>query len=152
MKQMIKNHREIETLEDFIYYDKASGKIKIKKELDLEVPITTKLYNHIIRLSRTNDVEDDPYLVIMFQSNKETYTKAEFEVFVKNVATVNNNPSLGIPCVAYNGGYDTQNGAYLLYFNSYNSKFLGTKTQGTGTHNIDFGTSFAYYEIVSKQI
>lgn len=51
MKQMIKNHREIETLEDFIYYDKASGKIKIKKELDLVVPIGISLYRHAITVT-----------------------------------------------------------------------------------------------------
>lgn len=33
MKQMISNHREIESLEDFIYYDKSSGKIVIKKPI-----------------------------------------------------------------------------------------------------------------------
>ena len=31
MKQMINNHRTIESLEDFIYYDKTSGKIIFKK-------------------------------------------------------------------------------------------------------------------------
>ena len=52
MKQMISNHREIESLEDFIYYDKSSGKIVIKKELDLAVPISaTKLYLHKIQIN-----------------------------------------------------------------------------------------------------
>ena len=39
MKQMISNWKEIESLEDFLYYDKESGKIKIKKEIDLAVPL-----------------------------------------------------------------------------------------------------------------
>ena len=33
MKQMINNHREIESLHDFIYFDKATGKIVIKKPI-----------------------------------------------------------------------------------------------------------------------
>lgn len=41
MKQMIKNHREIESLEDFVYYDKSTGKIVIKKPLDLANPSPT---------------------------------------------------------------------------------------------------------------
>ena len=36
MKQMIKNHREIETLEDFIYYDKASGKCIATKIIPID--------------------------------------------------------------------------------------------------------------------
>lgn len=33
MKQMIKNHETIESLEDFIYFDKNVNKIKLKKEI-----------------------------------------------------------------------------------------------------------------------
>lgn len=36
MKQMIKNWVQIESLENFVYFDKATGKVKITKPLDNE--------------------------------------------------------------------------------------------------------------------
>lgn len=170
MKQMISNHREIESLENFLYYDKATGKVKIKKQLDLTFStgaisqviglnssgnlvkgsVSSALYNHIVNVSRTGDYEDDPFIIIEFVSTKATYTKAEFEAFIKNVATI---PSLGAPylglqCLGYNAGYAAaKEGNYFLYWDGTN--FGAKKLSG---NTINLGTSFNTFSIVSKQI
>ena len=91
MKQMIKNHREIETLEDFIYYDKASGKIKIKKELDLAVPIPTgkTIYKHSIKC--TNSDDDDYWFVLYTTSNEKLETIAKIAEVMRIASLGGNN-------------------------------------------------------------
>ena len=75
MKQMIKNWSQIESLEDFVYYDKTSGKIKVKKELDLAVPISggTQLYKHTIKVGNV--------VILIISSESELYSDNYMEVF-----------------------------------------------------------------------
>lgn len=93
MKQMISNHSEIESLQDFIYYDKVSGKIKFKKGVNLtvsdgviskvlgvdssgnmvkgEVSGGTKLYKHTmtISISMSGTTVDNLPLVLIATNN-----------------------------------------------------------------------------------
>lgn len=60
MKQMIKNWKTIESLEDFIYFDKETGKIKLKKDIDgiatkQELEVCSKIF---ITEDDFNDIND----------------------------------------------------------------------------------------------
>lgn len=79
MKQMIKNHEAIESLEDFIYYDKSSGKIKLKKQIDGVGG--TQLYKHVISLF--NDPENEGTLVV-YSKKSTAYTTVQsiFEDYI----------------------------------------------------------------------
>lgn len=142
MKQMIKNHREIESLEDFIYYDKASGKIKIKKELDLAFPVGKKLYIHFVTISKTNDVEDYPNIGFNFISGDATVDKTKIENYIKKVASTNASYK-GIHGLGSQDGYTySEQGPYGIYFlnNHFYAGYLGNANKPV----IDFGNTIPY--------
>ena len=114
-----------------------------------EIEAGGKIYNHIVKVSRTGDYEDDPDIMVVFQSPKSTYSKAEFEAFIKNVATVTvYTPQFGMQCLGFNGGYAVpKEGNYFLYWDGTNFK-----AQKLGGNSINFGTSFNTFSIVSKEI
>ena len=123
----------------------------------IEIPISeTKLYNHIVLVGETNDPEDNPWLVFMFQSTKASYTKNEIEDFVKNVASFSYTDVaiMGIPCYATNTNYAVNSqGSWHLLWNEDDEEFIGRQTENVASNtSIAFGEHFGYFRIESKEI
>ncbi|MBO7733530.1 MAG: hypothetical protein J6S67_13280 [Methanobrevibacter sp.] len=114
-----------------------------------------KLYSHIIRLSKTNDSEDYPFITLNIISLASTYTKAEFEQYVKNVASFTSAQAMGHGLIAVgdNGGYTSSaEGIFLFYYDTTSSKFIARHCENVTTRkNIDFGSSIPYFDISSHE-
>lgn len=119
----------------------------------IEVSQVPTLHTHIIRLSKTNDNEDYPYITLNIFSFASTYTKEEFEQYVKDVASYASGQAFGhgLICVGDNGGYtNSLQGVFLLRYDTTTSTFIARQCENTqNVYNLDFGSSFPYFDIKS---
>lgn len=119
-----------------------------------EIEVGGSLYRHYVVLSKTNDEENEPYVVFEFYSTKSSYTKVEIQNYIKRVATTVNYKTGGIIGIGINGNYaPNSQGNYVIHFKSSNNHFIAESyPNSSASQSIDYGTAIPYVTVSSKAV
>ena len=119
-----------------------------------EIEVGGSLYRHYVVLSKTNDEENEPYVVFEFYSTKASYTKTDIQNYIKRVATAASYKTAGIIGMGINGNYaPNSQGNYLVYCKSSNNHFVAESyPNSSSSQTIDYGTTIPYVTVDSKVV